>query len=172
MLGGLSGATSFYINISFPSFKNFLTFSFSRTRRTRIQFRIPLFRSLLIFTPRQQGWLASTISHTFACKTHEIYKILLFTLLFRLARAHGARGLVQIFLFLFLLIFTPRQQGWLASTISHYLVCKTHEIYKFWVANGTDVLVVQPGYLSQIANRYQIFNKVKLFYDFNNVSKN
>ena len=91
-LGGLSGATSFYINISFPSFKIFLTFFFSRTRRTRISVDFPYFRSLLIFTPRQQGWLASTISHFFACKTHEIYTI--------------------------------------------------------WVANGTDVLVVQPGYLS------------------------
>src|SRR6266487_269814 len=93
------GATPFYINISFPSFKNFLTFSFSRTRRTRIS--------------------------------------------------------VEVFYFLFLLIFTHRQQGWLASTISHYLVCKTHEIYKFWVANGTDVLVVQPGYrLISIADKY------------------
>src|SRR5437667_1528552 len=134
MLCGLSGATPFYVNISFPSFKNFLTFS-SRAHGARgFSCRIPLFRSLLIFTPRQQGWLASTISHTFACKTHEIYKILLFTLHFRLARAHGARGFSLVFLFLFLLIFTPRQQGWLASTISHYLVCKTHEIYKFWVA--------------------------------------
>src|SRR5437868_1829413 len=91
-LGGLSGATSFYINISFPSLKFSLPFP-SRAHGARgFSYRIPYFRSLLIFTPRQQGWLASIISHTFACKTHEIYKILLFTLLFRLARAHGARG--------------------------------------------------------------------------------
>src|SRR5204863_10046178 len=91
-LGGLSSATSFYINISFPSYKIFLTFP-SRAHGARgFSYRIPYFRSLLIFTPRQQGWLASTTSHTFACKTHEIYTILLFTFPLRLARAHGARG--------------------------------------------------------------------------------
>src|SRR5436190_23974422 len=93
-LGGLSVQPHFTYIYSSSYLKIFLLFSLAHTAHADLVVEFLYFRSLLIFTPRQQGWLASTISHTFACKTYEIYKILLFTLLFRLARAHGARGLV------------------------------------------------------------------------------
>src|SRR4051812_20753529 len=54
----------------FPLFKNFLTYlaALAHTAHAGLVVDFPLFSSFLIFTPRQQGWLASTISCLLACK--------------------------------------------------------------------------------------------------------
>src|SRR3954447_21584782 len=73
--------------------------------------------------------------------------------------AHTAHAdlVVDFPLFSSFLIFTPRQQGWLASTISCPLVCNPLNNTRLG-CNGADVLVVQPGYQNSIiliANKYQ-----------------
>src|SRR3954454_14612105 len=66
------GATSFYIYISFPLFKIFFLTclaTLAHTAHADLVVDFPLFSSFLIFTPRQQGWLASTISCPLACNS-------------------------------------------------------------------------------------------------------
>src|SRR4051812_33370467 len=83
VLGDLSGATSFYIFTSFSPFKIFPLFPTSLLPYARahgahgFSIRYPLYSPffLNIFTPRQQGWLALTISRSLICNllsnTHE-----------------------------------------------------------------------------------------------------